>query len=482
MFVAFSAVLAAGAHCASIPPPSDYCSCLQQGGREADGRRDGGPGFSIIVPVNARKAESGRTEGDWGVLWRFGARYSYLRAEYGSADLYLPVGARRCSYQDKGRRISIADYQDEPSMQASIPARNGEPGLLLEVVEQDRASACRVMRSAIESATFVNDWKHWKLLRIAKDRKSFDFRNEIGETRTAKLGDYLTKDDGRVTLIAPRTAAFTELVPKGAGRWAEWVRVLSLDSPPYTQSPSSLSRDGIDVAPSSRDYCSCLASPSPPGNVRYDGGLAGSFLIPRDARKNPWVSGIAADKYEERFTWQLGKSEIRYWTSDEDNRVPEESARYPYVHPERNECVIKTNYGRVSIEAIFRDGHQGLRAFFEEWPQPWHGMALEILADKKSVCSWGAATIQSVETDANAWRYLTVLSVSRDHSSFLYRNKVGIVKRAKVGSVVSKDGGRVSRISEKTVAVTEIEPDPTGGFEEVERSLPFEKRTSRSPK
>jgi Tfp pilus assembly protein PilP len=476
MLVAFSVVLSARAQCASNLPPSDYCSCLQQGEHDAGGRRDGGPGFSIVVPANARKAESGRVEGDLNVVWKFGAHYSYLRAEYGSADLYLPVTARRCSYQDKGRRISIADYQDEPSMQASIPAGNGEPGLLLEVLEQDRASACRVMRSAIASAAFVNDWRRWKLMRIAKDRKSFDFRNEIGETRTVKLGDYVTKDDGRVSLIAPRTAAFTELEPNGTGGWIEWVRVLSLNRPPYTQSPGSLSRSGMDVAPSSRDYCRCLESPSPLSDVRYDGGLAGSFLVPRDARKNPWVSGIAADKYEERFTWQLGKSEIRYWTSDEDNRVPEESARYPYDHPEKNECVINTHHGRVSIEAIFRDGRQGLRAFFEEWPQPWHGMGLEILADKKSVCSWGAATIRSVETDANSWRYLAVLSVAPDHKSFLYRNKVGIAKRAVVGAVITKSGGRVGMISDSAVTVTEIEKDGTGGFKEVERQLPFAKR------
>ena len=69
--------------------------------------------------------------------------------------------------------------------------------------------------TAIAGAAFVNDWRRWKLVHIAHDHRSFQFRNEIGEMRTARLGDVLTKDEGRVSAISNRSVVLTELESNG---------------------------------------------------------------------------------------------------------------------------------------------------------------------------------------------------------------------------------------------------------------------------
>ncbi len=107
--------------------------------------------------------------------------------------------------------------------------------LWMQLIAGDRNALCSLGASTTWSVVFVNDWKRWKLISVARNRKSFLYKNEIGEVRKAALGDEITRDQGKVTVISSASVEFTEIEPDGAGEWFERTRVLSLDRPPFTK-------------------------------------------------------------------------------------------------------------------------------------------------------------------------------------------------------------------------------------------------------
>lgn len=218
-------------------------------------------------------------------------------------------------------------------------------------------------------------------------------------------------------------------------------------------------------------YCACLRQTVSDSKTRYDGGLDASFRVPAQSLPAMMRDGLELGY---AYVWKLGRFEIRYGINEEDMRVGEAAVHRPFDHPRSNVCVIPTDHGRAAIEAIVRDGRRGIWANFEEWPQPYHRAWLEILGDRDSICSWGAVTIKSFAPAANAWQNLTVIAVAPDQESFRYRNEVGMVRRASLGTAIAKDYWKVSSISKSRVTVTVLEEDGTGGFIEVDHPLKFE--------
>lgn len=103
----------------------------------------------------------------------------------------------------------------------------------------DRGEALRILRWLLESTRFVNKAENLVIETVSRDLSSFQYRNEIGDIRTGKLGDTVTRDFGRVDRIGECAVEVTELLPDGAGGWEKFPRVIPVMAKGENCSPSS---------------------------------------------------------------------------------------------------------------------------------------------------------------------------------------------------------------------------------------------------
>lgn len=72
--------------------------------------------------------------------------------------------------------------------------------------------------------------------------------------------------------------------------------------------------------------------------------------------------------------------------------------------------------------------------------------------DASSACQWGNVIIRSLKP-VNLLTNLKVLHIDIDRGFFVYENEFGERRTAAVGDVISRDGGKVMEIAEKSIQV-----------------------------
>jgi Tfp pilus assembly protein PilP len=72
----------------------------------------------------------------------------------------------------------------------------------------------------------VNRVNNIVIIEIAKDLESFQFKNEIGDLRTGKLGSSITRNSGQVEQIDACRVHLLELIPDGEGGYFEEKKIL----------------------------------------------------------------------------------------------------------------------------------------------------------------------------------------------------------------------------------------------------------------
>jgi len=180
-------------------------------------------------------------ESGWSVGWvndksRIGSHYGVT---LNGPSFFGSHVSKQCSMVVNEHRVFVDEV--EPGKSSLVvhiedkSLRDPRHWLWLHLKAVDKRTLCSLGATTLWSTVFVNDWQKWKLVSVARNRKTFLYSNEIGEVRKAKLGDGFTRDQGKVTSISNTSVEFTEIVPDGRGGWIEQTHVLSLDKPPVTK-------------------------------------------------------------------------------------------------------------------------------------------------------------------------------------------------------------------------------------------------------
>ena len=209
----------------------DNCACLVSSSHVAKGRRDDGIGVSIIVPGGMRRQfefqEYGRNPS--APHWHAGSveiAIGSVHLSHPSEPSYAGPWKHECQLRINGRNADIGSlhYGNHEKLAATFDDPLGEPGdaYWLNVSAHSPRTICRLAARTFWSAVFgVDSWEELRLLRIAQDRRSFDYTNAIGVPLTARVGDFVSREDDRVNRISRTSVTVVRLERDGAGGWRE---------------------------------------------------------------------------------------------------------------------------------------------------------------------------------------------------------------------------------------------------------------------
>jgi len=199
---------------------SDYCTCLNESA-PSSGARDGGYAYSIVIPNGAAASHpfSPDTEARvWkGDGWVIAA--SYYQAHETSEGQACAVNGRSI-FLGLSRKTELRVFLPDPDRPKSV--------LGLFVSASSHEAVCRIGATVLKSLAFVNVTENLTLEEIASDKSSFKYRNELGELRVAKIGDIITRDNGKVIEITESSVSLVDLVENDSGGWNEQLKQLTL--------------------------------------------------------------------------------------------------------------------------------------------------------------------------------------------------------------------------------------------------------------
>jgi hypothetical protein len=219
--------------------------------------------------------------------------------------------------------------------------------------------------------------------------------------------------------------------------------------------------DGSSVV---SQWCQCLSEPPAQYDGARDGSPVVSVIVPMQfTRSEP----NKCDSHE--ITWtsagvlSLG---VNSKTSDLISG-PNFGALGP------NECVAYINQARVLVNYSFVAGSTSLSARIETIKHGENYVSFSATAESPdTLCDLGGKFLWSAVL-VNDWQSLKVRLIAGDRLSFAYTNEIGEIRAAKVGQIISRNFGRVAAINETSVILVELVSNGLGGYNEVERKIPF---------
>jgi hypothetical protein len=219
---------------AASPLAEELCTCLETADHNTMGRRDSGVGVSIVVPARSRKFEVEAGEG-YAIAWTDGATrisyHGYPKRMAGRISFDQPA-SNQCVIHVRQDRVLIEPWSDSgrSGISAIFEGKPKDSDLFeIDISARSRKSMCTIAATTLWSAIFgVDVFERLKLLSIAHDKKSFSYQNETGSVMTARIGDLITRDWGRVTSIDDFHVTISELEPDGKNGWLERPRNLYL--------------------------------------------------------------------------------------------------------------------------------------------------------------------------------------------------------------------------------------------------------------
>jgi hypothetical protein len=189
--------------------------------------RDGTPVFSMLLPKQMKRIDHGRFEGE-AVEWlsknqTITSSY-FLRGTTGSSPtkcvLPVPAGKISVTRDQTDTRITIGALFDHV-------ARSQWSSLQLWFSGTDASILCSNATRSLGSLSFLGDWTTLSLVSIARDRKSFVYRDNVGAEHAAGVGSYITRDSGKVTAIHEESIELIDLEEASGSdnpRWLEKTR------------------------------------------------------------------------------------------------------------------------------------------------------------------------------------------------------------------------------------------------------------------
>ena len=229
---------------ARAPEPSSelgkaFCACLQAPPAEFSGQRDGGRGISFLVPegfVDHRPEPYDPKRLRWDGPGGAGIGYDLVGAWKVNDSDHNPTlpPDERCVLEVRGERVLVTYDREGAAYRAGFDVESRSHAawpLAFSVRSPDLAGLCRIGANALWSIEFVDHWQGLRVLEIAPDRSWFEYENEIGERKTARVGDTVSRDHGVVKQINADDVLVEELLPDAEGVWQEHPRRLTLAEP-----------------------------------------------------------------------------------------------------------------------------------------------------------------------------------------------------------------------------------------------------------
>jgi hypothetical protein len=221
--------------------------------------------------------------------------------------------------------------------------------------------------------------------------------------------------------------------------------------------------------PQADDYCTCVSqSVSLKGD--RDGGPQFSIVMPRLETKRSHRRGDEDDT----FQWRTAQGYIASsYHGAGINDKPEQDA------PGESHCTTTVNGRQMILKTPRRE--TGVRAYIQDPNHPKQTLVLGFSAkDRGGVCALAAMGLQSLAFVGDADK-LVIESIAKDHTSFTYRNELGEIRTAGLHDDITRDFGRVTKITDSSVTVVELFEKNGGGWRSQEKTLRL-KRNSEGKK
>ena len=192
-----------------------------------DAQRVGEIGFTFVLRGELARCEYQTFEGE-----RFEWKTKHSRIEYHREinrkwESIENSGKDFCSTRIRSTSNKVMFSPDKA--QLTIYPKPPEPfgRESVTVASDTQEHACEIASEILESIVYTNTLQRLKIQYIAADKGFFVVRNELGQLRSAVIGDTITRDLGRVVKISGRSVDLLEARPGRLGGYDE-VRVTLL--------------------------------------------------------------------------------------------------------------------------------------------------------------------------------------------------------------------------------------------------------------
>ena len=210
--------------------------------------------------------------------------------------------------------------------------------------------------------------------------------------------------------------------------------------------------------PPADDYCTCVSQTAPLSGNR-DGGPQFSIVMPKLEAKTSHHRTDAVDT----FQWRTVQGYIAssYYAT---GGGPAQQDR-----PGEKRCT--TTLGGRQVQLKTRRRESGVSAYIPDPNHPARTLVLGFSAkDRNGTCALAATALQSLAFVGAADK-LALLSIAPGHASFTYRNELGEVRTGGLHDEITRDFGKVTKITDSSVTVVELLEKKDGGWRQQETTL-----------
>lgn len=153
--------------------------------------------------------------------------------EVGTISGYNPEDDRFCLLSIAGRAtvVFVRESPDEMTARFSDPLR-GDRFHAVSFRGPDKERQISLLFLMLKSLKVSGRFENLIVESISGDGSYFCYRNEVKGDLVARVGDVVTRDDGRVTAIRQDEIDVVELIPDGAGGYSEARRVIEVSQRP----------------------------------------------------------------------------------------------------------------------------------------------------------------------------------------------------------------------------------------------------------
>jgi hypothetical protein len=222
-------------------------------------------------------------------------------------------------------------------------------------------------------------------------------------------------------------------------------------------------------SPPADDYCTCVSQSAAVSGNR-DGGAQFSIVMPKLETKRAHHRSDEVDTFQWRTS--LGYIASSYYATRTNGSAEQDG-------PGESHCTATVNGHQMILKTRRRE--TGLSAYIADPSHPMRTLVLGFSAkDKGGVCTLAATSLQSLAFVGEADK-LAVLSIAPDHNWFTYQNELGEVRTGELHDEITRDFGKVIKISDSAVTIVEMFEKTGGGWREQEKTLRL-KRTNEKKK
>lgn len=185
-------------------------------------QRTGGLGLTFLLSRQFVQREIAGEEGNTLEWSNEKQTISYSRDWTQARPRHLPSGRNFCSWKTTRSDVEITFHPEASTIVLAIkpPEPWGGPDQII-IRDDSLPGVCALAEGILKSAKHSNVASRIRIDYISPDTEYFVMRNEVGQLRTARRGDTVTRNLGKVSEISENSVQIIEIAPDGKGDYFE---------------------------------------------------------------------------------------------------------------------------------------------------------------------------------------------------------------------------------------------------------------------